>query len=458
MDGTTAIPKLSFLEKLGFGAFSLGSNIVFQFKNIYYLFFLTNVLMVDVAVAGTILALGTVWDAINDPLVGYYAINHRFRSGERVRPFALWYAVPWAFSMVLLFTNFKLNAVQTVVVAAVVYFVFELLNTAVAIPYNTMGSLATNLDADRRSINVFRTLGSSFGMAIGSVSCLPLLKLFGGLDQAGNLNEHSSRGFLYVACIMGVVCILGCLTHYYTTKERVKPKEEEEPISILKTFRTLYGYRPYVMNMLYIICYGLTVMLVMNCLNYYATYVMGSTAAATNIQVAYLISAVGISFLISPIDKRIGRKATMLLAAVVLVLGKIWFIINPFALGAIYVSAVTTGIGATITFVMFNTNRNNLSDLVEKRAGRRMDGMIGTADNLASKLGEAGAVQLVGITLSRAGLDASLAQQPAMAIERINILLGWAPALVGVLMIVVVLFLNIEREMSHMKQSEAQAG
>lgn len=42
---------------------------VYQFKSIYYLFFLTNVLKIDVLVAGMILTIGTVWDAVNDPLI-----------------------------------------------------------------------------------------------------------------------------------------------------------------------------------------------------------------------------------------------------------------------------------------------------------------------------------------------------------------------------------------------------
>lgn len=82
--------KLSTMEKLGFGVFSCSNNIVYQFKNLYYLFFLTEVLHISMATAGTTLSLGIVWDAINDPLVGYYAVNHRFRNGERVRPFALY--------------------------------------------------------------------------------------------------------------------------------------------------------------------------------------------------------------------------------------------------------------------------------------------------------------------------------------------------------------------------------
>ncbi|HWQ58378.1 MAG TPA: glycoside-pentoside-hexuronide (GPH):cation symporter [Clostridia bacterium] len=455
----TAIPKLKLTEKLGFGAFSLGSNIVYQFKSLYYLFFLTNVLMIDVAVAGAILALGTVWDAINDPLVGYYAVNHRFRNKESVRPFALWYAVPWAVTTVLLFTNFNLGLKATVVVAALAYFLFELFNTAVGIPYNSMGCLATNLDADRRSINVMRNLGGCVGMGIGAVACLPLLRLFGALNEEGNLYDTaiSSRGFFYVSLIMGALCIFGCFVHYFTTKERVKPQQEEERISILKTFKSLYSYRPFLMNTLYIICYGIILLLVMTCLVYYSTYILGSSAAATPIMAAYLVASVASSFLLSPIDKKLGRKKTMLLGGVFFVLGKIWFILNPYSIIGIYISAITTGIAVTITFVMFNTNRNNLSDLVEWRSGRRLDGMIGTADNLASKLGEAGAAWLIGVGLKRFGFDANLAAQPESALRCINFLLGWAPAIVGVLLMVVVYFLNIDEEAALMHKAKAEA-
>ena len=44
-----------------------------------------------------------------------------------------------------------------------------------------------------------------------------------------------------------------------------------------------------------------------------------------------------------------------------------------FAVGAIYLNAVTVGIGLSITFVMFNTNRNNIADLIEWQSGRRID-------------------------------------------------------------------------------------
>ncbi|NLI53709.1 MAG: MFS transporter [Clostridiales bacterium] len=452
-----SIPRTRFPEKLGFCTFSTASNVVYQFKSIYYLFFLTNVLKIDVLLAGTILTIGTVWDAVNDPLIGFWAVNHRFKNGEHVRPLAIWFALPWAITVVLLFTNFGLEGGAAVAAALVVYLFFELFNTFVGIPYNSMGSLATNLDADRRSINVFRNLGGALGAGIGAVACLPLLKLFGAMDGKGNLiDSASSRGFLLTACVMGAVCIAGCVAHFFTTKERVKPiSEDDGKLSAGTVFAMLFRCKSWVLNMLYIICYGVINLLLMSCITYYATYVLGSTAAATAIQAAYLVAALGSSFLVSAIDRALGRKKAMLFAAALFILGKVWFVINPFSLGAIYVNAVTVGIAITITFVMFNTNRNNIVDIIEWQSGRRLDSMVSTADNLASKLAVAGATQLVAVALSVNGFNAKLAVQPAGAIATINAVLGWVPMAVAAVMMVVISFLNIENDTRKMLEEKA---
>ncbi len=454
------IPRTRFSEKLGFCTFSTASNVVYQFKSIYYLFFLTNVLKIDVLIAGTILTIGTIWDAINDPLIGFWAINHKFKNGERVRPLAIWFALPWAATVVLLFTNFGLQNAAAVAVALIVYLLFELFNTFVGIPYNSMGSLATNLDADRRSINVYRNLGGALGGGIGAVACLPLLKLFGAMDAKGNLvDAASSRGFLLTACVMGAVCIIGCVVHFFTTKERVKPiGNDDEKLSAKTVFSMLFRCKSWVLNMLYIICYGVINLLLMSCITYYATYVLGSTAAATAIQAAYLVAAITSSFLVSAIDRALGRKKAMLLAAALFILGKIWFVIDPFSLGAIYVNAISVGIALTITFVMFNTNRNNIVDIIEWQSGRRLDSLVSSADNLASKLAVAGATQLVAILLSLNGFDAALAVQPEGAITAINAILGWIPMVVAVVMLVVVYFLNIEEDTNKMLEEKAAAG
>ena len=455
------LPPIKMGEKLGFGAFSTASNVVYQFRSMYYLFFLTNVLLLDVAWAGYIVTIGLFWDAVNDPLVGFWAANHKFKNGERCRPMALWFALPWAVTIVLLFTSFGLSKMASAVVAVAVYLLFELFTTFTGIPYNSMGSLATNVDADRRSINVFRNLGGCVGSAIGAVACLPLLRLFGGLDEKGNLKaDGGARGFFLVACVMGVVCIAGCLAHYFTTKERVQPlSDNEEKLSFKTICAMLLRSKTWVLNTLYILFYGVNNLLLMNCITYYATYVIGSTGSATIIQAAYLVISVITSFLVTPLDRAIGRKNTMMLALIIGVLGKIWFIINPAAIGAMYMNAITVGISTTITFVMFNTNRNNIVDLIEWKEGRRLDSMVSTVDNLASKSATALTTLIITGALSANGMNAALGTaQPAAAISTLNALLGWVPMLVGVLMMVVVFFMEIEKDMKKMDEEKAAAG
>ncbi|MEG0913164.1 MAG: glycoside-pentoside-hexuronide (GPH):cation symporter [Oscillospiraceae bacterium] len=451
--------KLGIAEKLGFCAFSTSSNVVYQFKSLYYLFFLTNVLKMNVLVAGTLLTIGTIWDAVNDPLIGFWAVNHKFKNGERCRPFALWFALPWAATVVLLFADFNVSERATVVLAMIIYIVFELLNTLVAIPYNSMGGLATNVDSQRRSINVFRNMGGCLGSGIGAVACLPLLKIFGALDSKGNLiDTHSSRGFLYAAIVMGVICVVGCWIHYFTTKERVKPiAENEERLDVKTVVRMLFHCKSWVLNTLYVVCYGVINLLLMTCITYYSTYIMGSTAAATIIQAAYLVASIGATLLVAPIDKRIGRKKTMILSAILFIVGKIWFIINPFSIGALYVNAITVGVSVAITFVMFNTNRNNIVDIIEWNDGRRLDSLVSTADNLAAKLATAAATQLIAISLSLSGFNAALPVQPTQAINTINALLGWIPMVVAFLMLIIVCFLNIEDDFKKMETEKQKS-
>ena len=441
---------ISLKEKLGFMTFSTSSNIVFNFKNIYYLIFLTNVLKVPVLTAGTILTLGTIWDAVNDPLIGIFSANHTFRNGEKVRPYALWCAVPWAVTIVLMFSDFKTGQTLTVILCLVIYFIFEALYTFLAMPYNSMGSLASNIDSDRKSINAFRSLGGCLGSGIGSVAVTPLVKLFGGLQGEGAIiGSGDAPALLKTAVLMGVICIIGCLTHYFTTKERVKQSSDDESrISLFQAYRMLFKCRSWVLNMFYIICYGIITVLIMNNINYYAAYIMGSSAKATPILAVYLVVAILTSIFTPMVDSRIGRKNTMILGAVLQLAGKIPFIINPYSVASIYINALSVGLGSTITFVMFNTNRNNIADIVEWKNGRRIDSMVAAGDNLASKLAEAGAVQLMAFALSRAGFDEALkmTQTPA-TLQTICALLGWAPLIVSIIMLIVLIRMDIQKEM-----------
>ncbi len=454
-------PKIGFMEKLGFGTFSTASNVVFNFKDLFYLFFLTNVMGIKIEHAGMITALGIVWDAVNDPLVGYWAVNHTFKNGEKCRPFALWCAVPWAVTVVLMFTCFDVAYGFKLALAIMIYFLFELFNTFAAIPYNSMGGLATNRDSDRRAINVARNLGGCVGSGIGGVALYPLLGMFGGLDANGNVmaNEAGQTAFVYAAAVMGAICVIGSFVHYFTTKERIQQESEDDSrLGIAEVFKMLLSCKSWVMNALYIIVYGILNLLIMSTVNYYATYVLGSAASATPIMAVFLAVSVIGTIACIPVDKKLGRKKTMILGAAIYIVGKIPFLINPYSIVTIYINGITVGIAMAFAFVLFNTNRNNLADLIEYRSGRRIDSLVSTCDNLAAKLSKAGVNLAMTEALGKAGFDAELASQPQSAIDTICALLGWVPLIFAAMMLVIAFFHPIEKEMAEMRNAQKANG
>ena len=453
-DTPMEIPLIKIKEKLGFMSFSASINIVYIFRSLYWLFFMTEVLKLNMAIAGTIVAVGTVWDAINDPLIGYWSMNRKFKNNETLRPFALWHSFPWAITLILLFTNLRVSPTMTIALALLFYCSYEVFNTTTGLPYQAMAGLATNRESDRRSINVFRNLGATIGTAVGAVACLPLLKMFGALNADGNLNqETASRGFFLVACIMGIIMLAGSLIHYKTTKERVSQiSDEDSQIPFKKVISMLFQCRSWCFNMLFFIGYNLSTALRMQTMAYYTTYVIGSTAAVTNFQITYLGATLLGSLFVSSADRKLGRKKTMIVSCVISLLGKIWFLINPFSMGAMYLNSVCGGIAIAFSFVLFNTNRNNIVDIIEAHDGRRIDSMLAVTEGLFSKMAVAGATMLAAFMLNSAGYDANLSVQPASVTTIINLILGWVSVVIGIGMAIAAFLLPIEKEYDEAKK------
>ena len=171
---------------------------------------------------------------------------------------------------------------------------------------------------------------------------LTLLGLFGGLDEAGNVaqDESGRTAFFYAAIVMGCVCVLGSFAHYFTTRERVKQTAaDESKISFLAAAKMLLSCRSWLLNMLYVICYGMLNLLIMSTINYYATYVLGSAAAATPILAVFLVVSIIATLAATPIDRKLGRRKTMIVSALIYAAGKIWFVLDPYSMGAIYCKA-----------------------------------------------------------------------------------------------------------------------
>ncbi|MBP0969484.1 MAG: MFS transporter, partial [Oscillospiraceae bacterium] len=143
--------------------------------------------------------------------------------------------------------------------------------------------------------------------------------------------------------------------------------------------------------------------------------------------------------------------------AVIYALGKLPFVLAPTSTAMAVLNFALSGVGAAMLYVTVFVYLSNISDLIEWRSGKRMDAGIGTVSGFVTVISSAIATEILAIVLDASGFDASLAQQPQSALTAISTLLGWAPFIVSILMMVATYLLNIDSDLEEMKSTAGES-
>ncbi len=156
--------SLGWGQKIGYGSGDFAFNLYWQGVSLYLFYFYTDVLGLPNALAGMIYAIGSMWDAITDPAMGYIAERTRSRWG-RYRPYLLFVPIPLALSYLLLFWSPNGQSIPLLVAMALAgQFIFRLVFTIGSTPYSSLMARMTSSSKDRAGMAgarmVFAYMGS----------------------------------------------------------------------------------------------------------------------------------------------------------------------------------------------------------------------------------------------------------------------------------------------------------
>jgi glycoside/pentoside/hexuronide:cation symporter, GPH family len=375
----------------GFGSVAYGvNNVGFDY---FLLLFSSQVIGLDARLVGVAIIVALVFDAISDPIVGYWSDNFRSRWGRR-HPFMLAAAAPAALSYFLLW-----NPPQGWSQTGIFWYLLLLavvIRTAMTFFETPSAALAPELTGDYDERSTLLSYRSYFGWTGGNaITVMMFFFLFPAMATEsiadGRFNRDSYELLGIVASVLIllsiVVCVLG-------TRSRIKHLKQPPPqrrITVATVFREIFETLSnrsflalFVAAMLGAVATGLAASLAF----YFYTYFWEFTSIQTGLITMGVFVAAIIGFILAPvITRRVGKKTGAMAVGLVAFIGAPLPIAlrllgllpengTPFVFWFVFIAGIID-LGLIICFqILYASMMADLVEQSELRTGRRSEGVF----------------------------------------------------------------------------------
>lgn len=300
-------PAFGLRDKIGYLCGDLGFNSLQVIVNSYLMLFCVNILGMNAVHFAGIVFICKALDALNDTFIGRTVDRRAPAKNGKMKPYLLWFAVPYAIFTLILFMNVHaMPYAAKIVWVLLIYFFWGIIGTFINVPYGAMSNIITTNQIERTELSNFRSIGS-FAASMGTTTIAPLL-LF---DRN---NDPIAGRFILLSVILGVFCtvclfLAHTLIHERVLVEEVKVNENGEKINYLQVAKSFLHNRVMIAVVASYVIVKLFIQPV-STLNQYVfmTYFQDTSSLAMASLTTMGPMLLGMVFL-KPLVKRFGKKA-----------------------------------------------------------------------------------------------------------------------------------------------------
>ena len=412
---------------------SLATGTLFNAMSLFALFYMTTVLGVGPALAGSLLFLMRLYDAVTDPLMGAISDRTRHRLGPR-RPYLLVGALTLPASFALFFNLPPLqdgNLIGWLIVALLLY---STSYTIFAVPYLAMPpKLAPSYDGRTRLMSI-RVSFVIVGVLIGSTGG-PLLGEAAGDGAAGYAALGLGLGGL--ALIAGLVAFFGTKPRRLAHVEQGLGGGASQALAwrhALTQAAAIFKHAPFRLLTIVKLLQLAVLALILTCTPYFFRYVLERSTA----EITYYLGAFSVAGLLSvplwrQIIKRYGKRETYIVSIILYGVGMAsWFLWQAGeAAPLFYARAVLLGVFSNGTLLCALSLLPDTMEYDKLASGENREGIMSGVFTTVEKISGALGPLIFGVLLETMGFQAGegAAAQPASAILAVQLGLSLIPAL-----------------------------
>jgi len=412
--------KLSRKTKILYGFGDLGFSLTTTIIGAYFLFFLTDVVGIQPAVAGIAILVGRTWDYLNDPLIGHLSDRTRSRWGRR-RPFLLFGAIPFALAFMLMWYRPDYESQAALVVYySLAYVLFDAAATFVYMPYFALTPELTDDYDERTSLTSYRMFFSIFGSLLAFT--VPMMIV-------GTFSPSSAARVMTMAVIFGTASALPLWLVFFITREKEAFISQEKP-KLIASLKAALKNRPFVFGAVIYLLTWICMDILQTTLLFFIKYVLGMEGQSEILMALIFVTAIAALPIWEYVSRRMNKRLAYAFGIGFWAIVQIVLItVGPHVSAAVvYFLCVMAGIGVGAAHVLPWSIIPDAIEWDEYQTGERHEGIFYSLITLMQKVASSIAIPLVGVLLSVTHYQANSSVQPQSAVLGIRLLVGPIPA------------------------------
>ena len=305
--------------------------------------------------------------------------------------------------------------------------------TVVNIPLNTIVPRLTS-DVHERDILVStRMICAMIGTAIVMSITAPMVKFFGGGNEA--------KGYLITMTVYGIVAMIIFFVTFASTKEVVPPTVSSKKTSLKDSLKGLTG-QAWILFMLNLFYFSLYVVRNTTVL-YYFKYNLGRTEWLSLVGILGILSGLPMLLALPALEKKFSKRNLMFFSVALYIAGDLMIFIGKNSATFLLLGLVITGLGIYGIFGITFAMQPDVIDYSEYKKNASVAGLIAAFQGFFVKGGMGLTSFIIGVFLKNGGYVAN-AVQTEKALSYIEICFIWIPIVLCVVIGVITYFYKLD--------------
>lgn len=427
--------EISLKEKASFGIGAVGKDMGYWIMAGYLMVFFTDTVQLSPAYIGFLFLFARIWDAFNDPIMGWIVDNTKSRWGK-FRPWILIGTLLNSAIVLLLFWDptDTFGPIGVMVWCGVFYILWGMSYTVMDIPFWSMIPAFSSDSKVRDLMSVIPRTGAMIGGQLTLIFGLPIIAFLGrGL---GGTESDGFFRFTMLVVVIFIICEIICVRN---VREHVQTPLRQK-ISIKDVLKLLGRNDQLVVIIILTIIQQIAQNLVNGTIIYYFRYAIAHEEYYSLFMAAGAITQF-VAFLIFPgLVQKTSRRFVYILSAALMVAGYLlMFFLGSKSDSSLVIAAGSYCIascGVALSLVSTTVMLADTVDYGEYKLGTRSESIVFSMQTMTVKFGNALAGFMSSLTLAIVGYIPNVPQSESTLFGLRFVMFIASSILIGVMILI----------------------